>query len=72
MKTYLPERPVNAAVISPLFDHVIVAGAVPSLPHPPPPLNPARRAAAPASPLDPSSQPPGGAATPQVARTPCP
>lgn len=28
MKTYLPERPVNAAVISPLFDHVIVGGAL--------------------------------------------
>ena len=26
LKTFLPERPVNAAIISPLFDHVIVGG----------------------------------------------
>ena len=26
MKTFLPERPVNAAVLSPIFDHVIVGG----------------------------------------------
>jgi translation initiation factor 3 subunit I len=26
LKTYEPERPVNAAVLSPIFDHVIVGG----------------------------------------------